>query len=296
MARVNIDDSFFYDPRFPYLGRLLGVDQFSVEARVIRVWKFCTEQTRERLTAEEINVHAHWFNQDEKCFANAMVQARLAELVPSEPGPADTCYRIKGAKERFAWLEERRRAAKKGGDATKDTFDHLRKKAKRRPKPSQDTAKESQTRPSEGPLDIVPSLDLDLVTDRGEEKSPPAALHPLAEIWNSVIAIGAPNAEVREMGTRKKAAEARWREKPDPKYWETVIARAVLASHFCRGINDRGWLADFEWMVRPDTHLKIMEGKYDNRERAGPPRRMTTAELNSQANKELFEKVSRGEA
>lgn len=132
-------------------------------------------------------------------------------------------------------------------------------------------------------------------TGRDGTAAPPP-LHPLAELWNE-ISEGQPSPLVRAMGKKRQAAaEARWREHPNPEYWRTVIKRAVLASHFCRGQNDRGWVADFEFLVKPDTHLKIMEGKYDNRDRAGPPRRMTNAEVMSQANKELYDKVERGEA
>lgn len=46
--------------------------------------------------------------------------------------------------------------------------------------------------------------------------------------------------------------------------WEEAI-RKMGKSDFCTGKNDRGWKADFEFFLRPDSVLKIMEGKYDNR-------------------------------
>lgn len=68
---------------------------------------------------------------------------------------------------------------------------------------------------------------------------------------------------------RKKAADSRWSEKPDLKYWQQVIQK-IAASSFCNGGNDRGWKADFDFLVRPDTHLKAMEGKYDNKQSNKP--------------------------
>lgn len=62
--------------------------------------------------------------------------------------------------------------------------------------------------------------------------------------------------------TRYRNAKARWAEKPDEFYWGNVI-RKLEHIPFCLGHNDRAWVADFEFLVRPDTHAKILEGKYD---------------------------------
>ena len=34
--------------------------------------------------------------------------------------------------------------------------------------------------------------------------------------------------------------------------------------------NDRGWRADIDWYIKPDTIAKVMEGKYDNRSATDP--------------------------
>ena len=61
---------------------------------------------------------------------------------------------------------------------------------------------------------------------------------------------------------RYKNAKARWAEKPDEKYWVNVIQK-LNTLPFCLGNNDRQWVADFEFLVRPDVHAKILEGKYE---------------------------------
>lgn len=63
---------------------------------------------------------------------------------------------------------------------------------------------------------------------------------------------------------RRRAAAARLREKPAREYWLGVIAR-LTASDFCHGHNDRGWVPDFDFLTRKATHIKALEGKYDNR-------------------------------
>ena len=47
--------------------------------------------------------------------------------------------------------------------------------------------------------------------------------------------------------------------------WSAIIDR-VAASDFCNGrIPGREWVANFDWLVRPETAIKVMEGMYDNR-------------------------------
>ena len=45
-----------------------------------------------------------------------------------------------------------------------------------------------------------------------------------------------------------------------------MIERAG-ASNFLAGDNQRGWIADFDWIFKPTNFVKVYEGKYDNRNR-----------------------------
>lgn len=63
---------------------------------------------------------------------------------------------------------------------------------------------------------------------------------------------------------RATHAKQRLRETPDLPRWAAAIRRAA-ASPFCRGDNDRAWVADLDFLLRPDTLAKIEEGKYDPR-------------------------------
>jgi hypothetical protein len=64
--------------------------------------------------------------------------------------------------------------------------------------------------------------------------------------------------------TRMAKLEAR---RKDPFFQQNFSAAVdrVAQSSFCTGKNDRGWTADFDWMLQPDVCLKVMEGKYDDR-------------------------------
>jgi hypothetical protein len=63
---------------------------------------------------------------------------------------------------------------------------------------------------------------------------------------------------------RRKQVRARLKER-DVSDWRPVMAR-IQGSAFCRGENDRGWVATFDWLVgSPDVAVKVLEGKYDDR-------------------------------
>jgi hypothetical protein len=96
----------------------------------------------------------------------------------------------------------------------------------------------------------------------------------LAQAWNTAIS------NVRDTGhgsmslvdltkfksglRRWKTAQARIAEEPDLGYWLKLIDK-VAASEFLRGRNERGWVCTFDWILKPDNALKIMEGQYDRK-------------------------------
>lgn len=51
-------------------------------------------------------------------------------------------------------------------------------------------------------------------------------------------------------------------------------------SDFLCGINDRGWMASFDWIMKPENFVKIIEGNYDNKTQI--PRNMQGALANLQ--------------
>lgn len=85
----------------------------------------------------------------------------------------------------------------------------------------------------------------------------------LINIWNenrgSLPECKSPSA------SRLRQVAARLRDNPDPEYWVSVVKR-IAASDFCSGRSPgSSWVATFDWLIKPDTHIKVSEGKYDNR-------------------------------
>lgn len=89
----------------------------------------------------------------------------------------------------------------------------------------------------------------------------------LARLWN--LNRGPLPAVLVMTETRRKSALDRWREKPDEQYWTSVIKR-MAKSGFCRGGNRSSWVADFDFLIKPDRHHFVMEGRYDDRKQWQP--------------------------
>jgi len=89
----------------------------------------------------------------------------------------------------------------------------------------------------------------------------------LLEEWNKIDGVS----RIREM-TNKRRQDLRTRSKNAE--WVTALPEAlaeIAASPFCRGENDRGWRANVDWFLKPDTLTKILEGTYDDRGRETKP-------------------------
>lgn len=97
----------------------------------------------------------------------------------------------------------------------------------------------------------------------------------IAKIWNEWAE--PPYSKVTSMSTastRYKNIVARWKEKPDEAYWVGVI-RKLNESMFCKGDNERKWVADIEFLGRPDSAAKLLEGKYEPKKKPEKPKIIT---------------------
>lgn len=62
---------------------------------------------------------------------------------------------------------------------------------------------------------------------------------------------------------RQRHAAARLAEEPSRETWISALDK-VSVSAFLRGDNDRKWCADFDWLIKPGSLTKLLEGKYGN--------------------------------
>jgi hypothetical protein len=115
--------------------------------------------------------------------------------------------------------------------------------------------------PAQGAKEKEKDPDKDQEKKKEKEKGP-----DFLEVWNAHCG-GLPKVEVMTM-KRLTAWAQRFRANPDLNYWIGLVER-LARSDFANGENERGWRADVDFFLRPDTHIKIGEGKYDNRGRSG---------------------------
>ncbi len=108
--------------------------------------------------------------------------------------------------------------------------------------------------------------------------------HVLAE-WNRLMGQACKWTAKREVAFKQRWRNAYWREN-----WQAAALRAARSS-FCRGENDRSWVADVEWFLKPDTVTKLMEGKYDDREVKQKPKPVTFGQQRQQNTLDLLERL-----
>lgn len=100
----------------------------------------------------------------------------------------------------------------------------------------------------------------------------------IVDAWNS---LGAPFPRVQTIsGKRKASLKRRIRDDFWMENWQKAIG-LVKESAFCRGDNERKWRADFDWFIRPDSVLRLVEGKYAKRDGVKKQQRVNTGEIPS---------------
>lgn len=158
--------------------------------------------------------------------------------------------------------EERRRAGKVG--AAKRWQGHKQKNGKRIANAI--ALPMANVKQIDGPSPSHISSSEEIITSPNGDSSvgtdPPLTENEVIEAWNSrMVPQGFP--AVRKMtGTRQRQLKARLRENSIDE-WQQAMA-ALERSSFCRGENDRGWRADFDFLLQPKSFTKLLEGSYDH--------------------------------
>lgn len=123
---------------------------------------------------------------------------------------------------------------------------------------------------TDGEANEAVNVDVDVDVDVKRPPTPSrgqAAAVPFAqimELYNSTCT-SLPKITIID-GQRRKAVAARWRTYHGLDDFRRLFQLAQ-GSDFLRGRNDRNWIADFDWLVKPTNMAKVLEGKYDNERR-----------------------------
>lgn len=111
---------------------------------------------------------------------------------------------------------------------------------------------------------------------KAASRKPSLPLAEAVEIWNEVCGPSLSRV-VKLTPNRERPLRARLAELgPDPlpawrAYCERIAASDILTGRTQRTGPYAGWRADFEWALRPDTPVRVAEGRYNNdRNRPAP--------------------------
>lgn len=91
----------------------------------------------------------------------------------------------------------------------------------------------------------------------------PVTQDEVLEYWNTIAGrIGL--AKISKLTpARRQKLQARIKEFPDVESWSTAF-KNIERSPFLRGDNDRGWKANFDFLLQPGSFVKLIEGVYNN--------------------------------
>jgi hypothetical protein len=129
---------------------------------------------------------------------------------------------------------------------------------------NQEVALHAQKRGLEVALNATGNMPKKKNMPKRHEDDTRSALGEVLESWNQTAQKhGLPKAMklgvARERALRARLADAYWRE-----HWRDALERIGQSSFLC-GSNERGWKADLGWFAKPDSVLRILEGRYDDR-------------------------------
>jgi hypothetical protein len=90
----------------------------------------------------------------------------------------------------------------------------------------------------------------------------PLSKKEVLEAWNErMVPLGFPRiAKMTAQRDRQLAARLK---DSTLEEWQRAMD-ALERSAFCRGENDRGWRADFDFLLQPKSFTKLLEGAYDH--------------------------------
>lgn len=103
--------------------------------------------------------------------------------------------------------------------------------------------------------EVEEDIEIDIEEDKDID------INKVISAWNS---LGLNNlVSIKKGSSRYKQLNARVKEYGLEKVLEAI--KSIDKSNFLKGENDRGWIINFDWLIRPNNFLKVIEGNYINR-------------------------------
>lgn len=257
MARICIDDELHADRRFKCLARELGNEDTAI-GMLYRFWRIAQDYWSDG------NLVPLKIIKQEKL--EILIEYEFAEM---RDGKVYAC----GSEERFAWYLQRKAASKK---AVKSRTENETRSTESDFRSTENETRSTEQTNSNHPISnaiVITNVKKEIHTSLSENEIAPngaqeasasqcVPLPDLGQLWNENCG---KLPKVRDITpSREKKWATRFRETPDLQTWRVAI-RAVARSPFCTGKTERGWKADVDWLLKPNTLVGILEGKWQCR-------------------------------
>jgi predicted phage replisome organizer len=137
-------------------------------------------------------------------------------------------------------------------------------------------------------LDIDKERDIEEDKSSSRQKSDEVMRIPFEKLVDLYHSICTSLPRIRKLTSKRKSyVKARWKENPDMQFWTEFFQRVENSDFLSgrlepKGNRDRPFKADLEWITKEENYIKILEGKYDNRE-----------EVMNADNREIIENIRR---
>lgn len=233
------------------VGAAADISEERVTHGLLRMWAWCFREKTEHVTATHVR---GFFGAD--AVTSLMAFGFLAPAAAGLDLAPEAAFRVRGAERYLRISEARKRGADKTNSAKRERAVSVAPAAvERRSSDAQATLKSVNERALNDAL--TPSTEHR--TPNTKEEAGPSPQEQLREVWNDNRGTKLP--EWLKSKHRDTPARERLKDRSAAD-WAEVVKR-IAASAFCTGTNGRGWKADPDWLLKPGTAVKVLEGKYD---------------------------------
>lgn len=120
---------------------------------------------------------------------------------------------------------------------------------------------EPEPEPNQSPARTQPEPEPTALTRRASDV---AEITQAISDWNELAAECGLAACQKITDNRRTRIRARLKDVGGLAGWQAALSK-IRESPFLRGVSDRGWKADFDWLLSESNFVKVMEGKYDGK-------------------------------
>jgi len=266
--RINVEDCLDSDFRYKLLSKKLGCS-FKAKGLLVDVWRLGQKYWSEGESLVPENI---W-----KIFPYSKEIIECGFAIHDGSG-----VYVCGSQKRFEWIHVKKESSSIAGKASAQArklkygssvpmnASNQGSSAERAPN-SRSVEPERRTEPNALSLSLSQTQTQTQTQKERERESTSSPLSSpnrqrptplLNKLWNN----NSKNLpKCKAMNTsRQRFWQSRWRDNPSQEYWIDIIHR-IDNSPFCKGTNKRGWKATIDFLLKPDTHLKVSEGAYENK-------------------------------